>query len=61
VSELTVEEELAAVVAAVVSLQAANQAGDSSPIPQDDPRWRFQQRWWLQGMLSLRQRPRPTP
>lgn len=57
-SELSPEEELAAVVAAVLAQRVTSQ-----PVPeptQDDTRWRFQRRWWLQGVLSLRQRPRPT-
>ncbi|WP_041661609.1 hypothetical protein [Acidimicrobium ferrooxidans] len=58
-SELSSEEELAAVVAALWAHRARSSPAVAEPA-QDDTRWRFQRRWWLQGVLSLRQRPRPT-
>ena len=51
------EEEVAAIVAAVMATRPAP-AVTSGPVRPPTPAWRFSSRWWRKPIASRRDRPR---
>jgi hypothetical protein len=52
------EEEVAAIVAAVMATQPVTVAAATGPERPPTPAWRFSARWWRKPIASRRDRPR---